>query len=335
MKQFLSRLASFLVIPAIAIIILLALYVYFDPFKVLRNYTDYSSAAVEPDRDYVSTEMFIKNHGKYNYNSFIFGSSRTVAFRPNSWRQYLPDGDSPFVFDASDESVYGIDAKLKYLDAKNAEIKNALIIVCRDQTFAASENSNSHLFTSHPALSGESRFNFQMRFVKGYLTPRFLVNFYAYKVLGKYKTFMSGYIQNERIIYDTITNEVSVLIREQNIANDPAYYEKRKDMFYVREGEQIDSVQRISSKQLFMLQEIKRILEKHKTSYKVILSPLYEQMKFSSYDMGILRTLFGDHLFDFSGKNQFTEPVTNYYESSHYRPVVGDSILHLIYGKKD
>ena len=120
--------------------------------------------------------------------------------------------------------------------------------------------------------------------------------------------------------------------QETEISQNPSeYYLKRKDLFYERKGEQIDAVQRIDDKQFFMLKEVKRILDKNKTNYKVIISPLYDQVKFSPNDIGILKTLFSDNLYDFSGKNEFTESIINYYETSHFRPVVADSILHLVY----
>ena len=80
-----------------------------------------------------------------------------------------------------------------------------------------------------------------------------------------------------------------------------------------------------------MLKEIKRLLLKNKTKFKVVLSPLYEQTKFNPHDLQILKYVFGKNLYDFTGKNRFTDKITNYYESSHFRPSVGDSIMKIIY----
>jgi hypothetical protein len=96
-------------------------------------------------------------------------------------------------------------------------------------------------------------------------------------------------------------------------------------------GEKTDSIQRINKKQIFMLKEVKHILEKNNTNYKVVLSPLYEQIKFNNSDLLLLENEFGNNLYDFSGKNSFTDVKTNYYETSHFRPNVGDSILKIIY----
>lgn len=333
MKRFLLRLRNFSIFVIVPIIILILLYIYFDPFKVLRNYNNYSSIVI-PNRDFVSTKMFINNYNKYNYNSFIFGSSRTLAFRPSSWRRYLSVDSRPFMFDASGESIYGIYTKIKYIDSKNVDLDNVLIILCRDVTFEHSENHQGHLFIKHPATTGESTVKSQSVFLKAYFDPKFLFSFYAYKVIGKYKPFMSGILEDEILTYDSITNELNISYREEEILQNPSqYYLDRKSIFYERKGEQTDSVTRIGEKQLAMLKEIKMILEENKTNYKVIISPLYEQVKFSEHDFKTLKSIFDDHLYDFSGKNITTEPKSNYFETSHYRPIVGDSILYLLYNE--
>ncbi len=323
---------QFSLIAVIPLIVLLIAYIYFDPFKVIRSYKDYSNPFVIPNRDYISTTMFLKNNKRFKYNSFIFGSSRVLAYKPESWLRHLSEKDKPFMFDASMESIYGIYTKIKFLDSLNVPMKNVLIIICRDETFNHSENHEGHLYIKHPSVSGESAMTFQSQFFKAYLSPKFLFNFYYYVFSGKYESFMSGYIEHRKMAYDTITNQLRIIDQETEITENPAkYYRKRSQLFYTRKAEQVDSVQRINSKQLFMLQEIKRILEKHLTNYKIVISPLYEQVKFSGPDQNILNTIFRKNLYDFSGKNQFTELITNYYETSHYRPNVGDSIFEIIY----
>ena len=332
MIKFIKKLIYFCLIGIIPILVLLSSYLYFDPFKVVNLYNDYSNPFVMPNRDFVSTTMFINNYKKNKYNSFIFGSSRTMAFKPKSWRKYLSKNDSPFLFDASSESIYGIYTKLKYLDSRNIEIKNALIILCRSASFNFEENQKGHLFIKHPATSQESNFSFQLEFFNAYSNPKFLFSFYSYKILGTYKPFMSDYIENRKITFDTITNEINEIDQENEITQNPKeYFSKRKEMFYERVGEKTDSVKRITKKQLFMIEGIKRILEKNKTRYRVVLSPLYEQIKFNPADLIILKNEFGNNLYDFSGKNSFTDNKMNFYETSHYRPSVGDSIFKIIY----
>ena len=80
-----------------------------------------------------------------------------------------------------------------------------------------------------------------------------------------------------------------------------------------------------------MFKEIKNILERNKTNYKIVLSPVYDQIKFSRQDKKILKTIFGAHLYDFTGANFITNDIINWYETSHYRPNIADTILNIIY----
>lgn len=334
MRYFLLKVLGFVLIGFIPISILTIGYFYNDPFKVVRKYNSYSNLYVIPNRDYVSTEMFLKNEKYYSYNSFIFGSSRTLAFQPNKWKTFLSPNSNPFMFDASGESVYGIYTKLKFLDSLHYKLNNVLIIICRDVSFANSKNHNGHLFIKHPATSGESDLSFKFDFFKAYLNPAFLFNFYMYKLSGSYKSYMKGYIEDRKIIMDSITNAVQIVDQEHEIqVSSKKYYEKRKAIFYTRKNETIDSIQQIKQIHIFMLNEIRRILNKNNTKYKVIISPLYEQEKFNPIDQNILLNIFKNNLYDFSGKNYFTDSINNYYETWHFRPLVGDSIMNLIYKK--
>lgn len=332
MNIFIKRIVAFFSIGVIGLMLLLVSYFFTDPFKAIHHYEDYSNSYVIMSRELVTTEGFLKNNPSKHYNSFIFGSSRTLGFNPYSWEKYLPPTSHVYMFDASAETIYGIYKKLKFLDSLNITIHNALVIICRDVTFKKTDNYAGHLFIKHPAVSKESPLTFQLAFFKAYLDPLFLYNYYKYRLVKKISPSMEEYIEKRKIVYDSVNNQLRIIDQERDIQQDPAgYYEKYKNLFYTRTGETVDTAEQIAAPQLFMLQEIKRILEKNNTNYVVVISPLYEQMKFSPHDKSILETYFGDRLYDFSGKNSLTDQQTNYYETSHFRPLVGDSILQKIY----
>jgi hypothetical protein len=303
-----------------------------DPFKVLWYYDDFSNAKVISNRDYISTSMFNRNYKTYKYNSFIFGSSRTIAFKTTTWKKYLKSNDNPFVFDASAESIYGIYTKMIYLDNLDVDIKNAIILICRDVSFNHTTNHSGHLFIKHPATSRENWVSFQFEFLKAYLSPKFITRYYNYLLKGKFETSMVNYINNQEIVSNPITNDLYIIDQEKELENNPEkYYKERDYLFYKRNGEVVDSVDHITAEYAFMLKEIKRIMIKHQTNYKIILSPLFDQTTYTSADKLFLKSLFENNLYDFSGKNFFTESKYNFYEQSHFRPTVGDSIFSIMY----
>lgn len=328
MYKFLKKLFLFIFVPVFC---LTASYLYFDPFKVVKEYKNYSYLT-SINKDFLSTEMYLKNKDRYKYNSFIFGSSRTMAYHPEHWKAHLAAGSSPYVFDAAAESIYGIYKKLIYLDSTDVEIKNVLIIICNDFTFLSDKDSKAYLFIKHPLISGNGKVNFHSTFVKSYLNPNFFISFYFHKIFGKTYGFMKDYVDSKPVVYDSITNKVSFPTIERELRESPDnYYESRASIFYKQKGETIDLNNKINENQKMMLKKIATILQKHHTNYRVVISPLYNQIKFSVKDFAILKETFGSNLYDFSGFNSFTKVQRNYYEISHYKENVGDSILNIIY----
>jgi len=328
MSRFTFKLFIFSIVP---IVILLGSYLYLDPFKVLYHYDDYSGR-LSFNRDYVSTQTFLNKYNGKNYNSYIFGSSRTIAYDPASWKKYLDNNALPYLFDASCESVYGIYTKLRYLDSIHAPLNNVLIVMDNDFTFATDHDQPGYLFIKHPLISHNGYWNFHMNFIKAYLHPYFLFSLYTYRITGKYYSFMQNYINKNDIVLDSITNRMVVPVREKELKDNPdLYYSKLIPMFENGNGEVRDSVDMISSAAVTMLEEISSILRKNNTNYKIVISPLYNKIKFSVNDMKRLDSIFSHNIYDFSGANEITNDYRNYYELSHYRLHVGDTILRRIY----
>lgn len=335
MKSFFKYIICFSILPAIVLLLIIAGYFIFDPFKVLKPYPDYSHPLVGLNRDYISTETFIRKRKTINYNSFIFGNSLTVAYKPDSWKKHLSPTAVPFCFDASNESIYGIYKKIKYLEKIHQKMDNALLIFSSDPTFAKFKNQKGHLFIKDPAVSGESKWVFQKEFFDAYFSSKFIRSFYTYQLLKQFKPWMKGTLIDYDLKYDAVNNYETLIDQENELANNrQAYYEKRKNVFYERKGETTDSVIRYKSKQIEMLTEIKKIFDKNNTQFRIIISPLYNQVKLSPSDFNTLKTIFGDNVYDFSGKNSITESKYNYYEQSHYTTAVGDSIMNIIYQPK-
>lgn len=333
MRKFLFKL--FLI--SLPITILIGIFILFDPFRIIFNYNDYSdNPVVQINRDFVSSEMYIKNHNKYRYNSFILGSSRTIAYRTSSWLKYLPKNAKPFKFDASSESIYGIYTKIKYLDHIGAKINNCLLIICTDATFARDLDDENHIFIKDPEITGTSKLHFYMVCLKDFMNFEFLKNYLKFLVTQKYEPSMDGFIEHSKIKFDLKSNDFMMIDRDKELSkNKNQYYLTRKSIFYERDSTNTILNEQISLNKLKMLIEIESIFLKHHTQYKLVISPLYDQKELNLKDLTVLQKVFGkERVYNFSGKNKITEDKENYYENSHYRPFIGDSILKNIYNKQ-
>jgi len=51
----------------------------------------------------------------------------------------------------------------------------------------------------------------------------------------------------------------------------------------------------------------------------------------SIYKQMLIDVFQKENVFDYSGKNEWTEPIGNFYETSHYRPFVARRIMSQVY----
>jgi hypothetical protein len=146
-----------------------------------------------------------------------------------------------------------------------------------------------------------------------------------------------GYLLDDRQKnYNSKTNELRFDYFENLIAKGKYYTPERLSVFYDRDTTtQKFSQECIKENQKIILENIYSITQKHNSQLKIIISPLYDQIKINKSDLKYLKTLFGEqNVFDFSGINRFTKDYKNYYESSHYRPHVAKEIMEIIYSNK-
>jgi hypothetical protein len=324
------------------VILLLSFYVAADPFKVLYHYDNYYVSGNKPyvclNQDYVSTETFITNYPNFEYDSFIFGSSRSGFYQVKDWQKHI-SSKKCFHFDAAAESLYGINAKLKYLDQRKISIKNVLIILDND-VLAVTGNNEGHLFLKHPELSGQNWFLFQMVFIKSFFNRGFLTEYIHFLLSGEIEKDVNqgGYlVEGTPREYDFLSNECRLNYYENMINKNPNdyYLDKKRQQhnkFFKRSGLLNFYVPVVKDNQKRLLEEIFKILTRNKTVYRIVISPLYNQFEFNPGDYNYLCELFGrKNVYDFSGINEITNNIMNYYDWSHYRPHVAKYILDVIY----
>lgn len=322
---------SILSIPFIA---LLAVYFLNDPFMVLRRYKRYDQSPVQLNEGFVGWQTYLNNRDSIPFDSYVMGNSCTMAFQCPEWEKYLNGGRAIRLFGTA-ESIAAVSMKLQALDKSGAPIKNLLLILDKGAL------QNDQLLTGHtnilpPDISGISNLAFQQEFCQAFFFPNVLCSYLDYKIFHQYRPYMKGVINPFGPIRNTVTNDVrnprEEIIKEEG----DMYWEKRKGEFLkkecYRDGKYKESPKVIREKQLQLLHDIQAICRKHHTSVKVVINPDYNQINLNPEDVQTLKGVFGtQNVFDFSGINEYTEDIRNYYEQSHYRPTLGARLLKRIY----
>ena len=330
-----------LLIFSIPFLFFVGFYFYLDPFKVVKHYESYYHSGrpnyISLNKDFISTENWVNHHAQYDYDSYIFGNSRSMFYQIGTWKNYISaDSAKCYHFDASGESIYGIAGKFRFLAAQHARLRNVLIVMDAGALNKA-DNSAGHLFLKDPRISGQNRVAFQTDMLKDFFDFDFLRALLDFKWSGKIKDYMTKdfLLDDKPFSYDYVTNEVRMDYYEEMIRKNPAdYYVPRADIFYPRDSTfQAVSDAVIRPPQLQLLDTIRRILQENHSNFRIVISPLYDQKKINPADLQTLRKLFGENnVFDFSGINEITRNKYNYYEVSHYRPFIADKIMRIIYG---
>lgn len=335
LKRFILRLTVF-VFPIAALLILsIVFYIFTDPFEVVWRYDTHlnstSDYQITTNRDFKSTQLFLLNYKKNNYDSFILGNSRSLFYQIESWNKYIKGNG--FHFDASNESLYGVDCKLRLLSGLDVKIKNVLIVLDTG-LLRQVKNSEGHLFVKHPMLSKESYLTFHYKMFRGFF-PNAVIAYADLFFNGKKKYMLKYGIMDTIWEHDSKTNQLKLDLYDHQIKTNPGlYYSDKINDFHKRAVFTVYSEPVIQTQQERLLKNINTLLKIHKTNFKIIISPLYDQVKINKRDLNYLKNLFGsENVYDFSGINKITSDYHNYYETSHYRPVVCDSILKIIYTK--
>jgi len=167
------------------------------------------------------------------------------------------------------------------------------------------------------------------------LNPQFIVAYLDYKLTKKYKPYMSNLIVKSKYPYtmDTKTGDL-YYGNDREIQEDSAAYYNDKvasGIFYKRPIRELKSLE-VTDLEKRYLKSIRDVFESANTQYKIVISPKFDQIPLNDGQLALLQSYFGkENIYNFSGKNDLSTPISNFYETSHYRPKVAKSIMQEIY----
>jgi hypothetical protein len=184
-----------------------------------------------------------------------------------------------------------------------------------------------------PCVSKESENEYYLTFLKASINPIFLLAYTDFSIFKIYRDYMGDYVGPSEVIGDSLNCDVWYRSDNEIAIDSLEYYNQliEKGVFYDRPKEAEWKCE-VSDKEIEQLSVIKNIFLRHKTKYKIIISPIYDQIPLEQEQLDLLCNIFGkENVYNFSGINKFSEPISNYYETSHYRPHVADEIMKIIY----
>lgn len=335
MRKFLSYFSLFYLLP---VALYASLILLLDPLKCFRVYKDYYKGSfISPNRENVVIQLFEQVHNRPAINSFILGNSCSHAFKIKNWENYLPKGSKGFHLDAYRETIYGIFKKLDYLDRSGNRIDNALIVI--DES-VFSKKFDSYMYVIPKKLDPEHS-SFYSEHLKVLTSVKFMTAYAYYSVFRKNSSLTEEFKFTEKQPQSDNSTGDLFYLPDTEIRNDSvSFFNKLSKEDWVQRKNLIDlngndSYEGITRQNTDYLKKIAEILKRHKTYYKIIINPLYNQEKMPSEMVQLLNVVFGaDNIYDMSGVNAITTDYRNYYDGIHYRPIAADKMLQIVYLNK-
>ena len=329
-----KRFIIFCISLSLPLVIMVVYYIMEDPYKVIWHYDNYYSSdnVITLNRGYVSTMHYINHHEKYGFDSFIFGSSRSIVYHEEEWKKYIPKYSRCFHFDFFTGSVGDLYGEIKCID-KNGTLRNALIILDSEML---SVTENYGVLNSLPPVlkDGKNKLSFHNTYIWPFYKFGFFKAYIDYKIHKNFKPYMISYLTDPKrsMGYNPANNELDTDKTEEKISNGIYYNAETIKGFKNAQFPGKVSNFALNQERKEMLREIKSIFDTQKTDYRIVISPLYDQVKTNPADLQYLYDVFGeDFVFDFSGPNKWNSDYHNYYEPSHYRPCVANELMRIVY----
>lgn len=326
-KKFIKRLFLF----GSPIWLLIIVYFVFDPFNVIYGYDSYGSNYLKTfNRNKISTETFLRNNPKYHFSSFIFGSSRSSAFHTKDWSRFINDPE-PYHFDSFNDNISGIAGKITFIEKQGNKITNAILVIDNDTFNESYEKSESIVHIKDYRWNDSSNvFKYHLTFFKAFFKKQYFVSFIDLKLFKTFRPYMDEFFKF-KYFYTTPNNDFLFPENIELLKKDSlAYYKNDWFPFKPDQPKMYDPA--IKSYHIKDLELIAQAFKDNKTNYKIVIAPLYDQRPYNTEDLAMLEKYFDkSRIFDYSGKNKLTNNLGNYYEGSHFKPIVGARILEEIY----
>lgn len=325
-----------LLVLAIPVDVIFVVYLLLDPFKVIWSYDrffDDNVAHVGLNMDHVSTENFLSRNPSMHYNAFIFGNSRSQYWQTEYWQRYIGRQVRCYHYFGNGESLYNMSKNVQFVANSGSNIDYALLIVDAS-LLSQTEARTGHLSCTPPKTVGyRNVVQFHATNFVAFLHPVFVYTYIDYQVSKTLKPYMlERFYFEQPVVYDANSNEIVDQMFDQAIDNGTYYTDQRRQRFQGKQFPDSISLSVLGEENIRMLRDIADILHRHHTQYKVVINPLYDQIRFNPADLRVLRDIFGaSSVYDFSGKNSITSDYRNYYEDSHYRPFIARQLMDSLY----
>lgn len=316
-KQFNIR---FMIIIIIGMAIPMSVNYIVDPYNIFH--TKFLDRQVQQNVRFNKTEFLASNSDLYN--SYLLGSSRIGTTETASLEKYIP-GSKFYNYSVGAGTVYDDLENLKFLLKNKGTVKNIYLQIDIDiilTCYRYPPDNYTVLFAPH--MLNRNIYSYKM----SYLTILPIEG-----IIDKIKKNINYELDYVREDFNN-TGTWYVDAKEEYLKKDPKGYVAKENCF--RESKARTVKDEKLQENLDALKQIVDICNENSINLIVFTTPhnhiLMDSIDIDAY-MQVLEAVGGiTEYWDFTGYNAITMDDTNYYETSHYRPQVGQMVAARIFG---
>lgn len=288
--------------------------------------------------------IFNKNNQTHNFNAFVLGNSKTLAFLSVDWKKHIGQEHRVFKMGSPGESLLNIRKKLEYADVQGNHIDFAILIL--DRKVLKNTNNLNPEFSGPVYLKGpkSSNNNYLDYIGKGFyyfLYDGFFISYLKGIISSKNNkavenkepehkwSFIEQYMTRDDFESLSIGNEFYRWDTEYQIESNPEKWIEQPPSTEIKAN---INPAILDSRDSMHLLAIKALFDKHNTSYKIIFGPEYSCLPINIEVVKAFESIFGSqYVSNFTSDLIYCNKPLNFYEPNHYRPQVGKQILDHIY----
>ena len=287
-----------------------------DPFNIFH--TKILKHQFQMNERFMKIEYLEENNKKFN--GYMFGSSRIGTTPPKVIEKYIPNSKL-YNFTISSANLYDYLTHLEYFIKQKYPIKTLYLQLDIDNMSNYGRQSSDYLRKLHPFTLNKSLTAYYMDYLNG---------LFPFNVKGK---ILNNINYTDRTDYFLDIGIWTKPDKELEIKTDFKKYEKCVEGFNKKTNR--TTQYRTSEKSMRALKSIKQLCIKNNIKLYLFTTPHNKNMMDGFIVDDYLRYLKEisniTDFYDFSGYNTITMNNYNYYESSHYRPLVGSLIAGRIF----
>jgi len=305
----------------ISCILLLSVNYIVDPLNILH--TKFFKQEYQMNERFLKLEYLSNNHQKYD--SYMFGSSRIGTTPPHSVEKYIPNSKFYNLTIASG-NLHDYLIHLQYMIKQKYLIKNLYLQIDIGNMGYYGNSHLGTLGTYYPPVLNKSLTMFYFEY---------LSSFQPLSIIGKIK---KNFQEESKIEYFLNTTGAYTKVRLEKLLTDNCEkYVKKEKTFNIKNKRFSSGIS--TKKALNAINEIVQLSKKHNIRLYIFTTPHNKNMmdtyKINDYLKFIQGIALITNFHDFSGYNSITNNNCNYYEYSHYRPLVGELISAKIFRDKN